>query len=297
VCRSEGAELRVLLTNDDGYQAEGIAAIRAGLISAGAQVTTVAPQNNCSGFARACTFSRPVSVHRAEAGPNPIYYADGTPTDCVRVGILGHLAEDVDLVVSGINHGANLADDITYSGTVGAGLEAAILGISAVCLSQQTPTGSFSVNYSEDLESLDLAYDFALAVHHGTALAFELAATVPTGPVVLSVNYPNTPDRGIAWFTRPGTRSYPIAAARGWGADETHRDMYLFGEPDQDIPESNDTYSDIAALRAGRISISALSYAFGVTDLPQGLRTCLDDLSTGLRDRHSYMIESERTLP
>lgn len=287
--------MRVLLTNDDGYQAEGIAAIRTGLISAGAQVTTVAPQNNCSGLARACTFSRPVSVHRAEAGPNPIYFANGTPTDCVRVGILGHLAEDVDLVVSGINHGANLADDITYSGTVGAGLEAAILGISALCLSQQTPTGSFSVNYSEDLESLGLAYDFALAVHHGTALARELAATAPDGPAVLSVNYPNTPDQGIAWFTRPGKRSYPIAAARSWDAHETRRDMYLFGEPDQDIAEASDTSSDIAALRAGRISISALSYAFGITDLPQGLRVCLNDLSAGLRDRHGYTVENEET--
>jgi 5'-nucleotidase len=91
---------RVLLTNDDGYRAEGLLAVRAGL--------------------------------------------------------LGGLAGQADLVVSGINHGANLADDVIYSGTVGAALEAAVHGVPAICLSQQTPTGSFAVNYREDLESFTL---------------------------------------------------------------------------------------------------------------------------------------------
>ncbi len=142
--------MRILLTNDDGVDAEGIVAIRAALAGFCASVITIAPEEDSSGFARKCTFSRPVGVTRVTGGQHPVYRCDGTPTDCVRVGLLGGLAAGADLVVSGINHGANLADDVTYSGTVGAGLEAAILGTAAVCLSQQTPTGSFSVNYQED---------------------------------------------------------------------------------------------------------------------------------------------------
>ena len=88
----------------------------------------------------------------------------------MRVGLLGGLAAGADLVVSGINHGANLADDVNYSGTVGAGLEAAILGTPSVCLSQQTPPGSFSVNYQEDLAASGLAYDFGFAARHGADL-------------------------------------------------------------------------------------------------------------------------------
>jgi len=143
--------LRILLTNDDGAAAVGIRAIRTALAEFCSAVITVAPEGDCSGFARKCTFNRPVAVSRVEGGQHPIYRCDRTPTDCVRVGLLGGLAVDADLVVSGINHGANLADDVTYSGTVGAGLEAAILGTAALCLSQQTPTGSFSVSNHEDL--------------------------------------------------------------------------------------------------------------------------------------------------
>src|ERR1700691_5671843 len=155
--------VRVLLTNDDGVDAGGILAIRSALAAVSTSVITIAPESNCSGFARSCTFSRPVGVTRVSGGQHPVYRCDGTPADCVRVGLLGGLAAGADLVVSGINHGANLADDVTYSGTVGAGLEAAILGTSAVCLSQQTPSGSFSVNYHEDLARSGLAYDFGFS--------------------------------------------------------------------------------------------------------------------------------------
>lgn len=133
--------MRILLTNDDGVDAEGLLAIRAALADPAASVITIAPETDCSGFARKCTFSRPVGVTRVSGGQHPVYRCDGTPTDCVRVGLLGGLAAAADLVVSGINHGANLADDVTYSGTIGAGLEAAILGTPAICLSQQTRPG------------------------------------------------------------------------------------------------------------------------------------------------------------
>jgi 5'-nucleotidase len=113
--------VRILLTNDDGVDAEGILAIRAALAESAESVVTIAPEADCSGFARKCTFSRPVGVTRVSGGQHTVYRCDGTPTDCVRVGPLGGLAAAADLVVSGINHDANLADDVTYSGTIGAG--------------------------------------------------------------------------------------------------------------------------------------------------------------------------------
>ncbi len=265
--------MRVLLTNDDGVHAAGLRAIRASLAGLGTSVITIAPGGDCSGFARKCTFSRPVGVRRLGGGRHPVYECDGTPTDCVRVGLLGGLAADADIVVSGINHGANLADDVVYSGTVGAGLEAAVLGTSALCLSQQTPTGSFSVNYHEDLVTRGLAYDFSLAARHGAEVAGSLARARPAEPVVLSVNYPASaasagPQAEPATvLTRPGRRVYPRAPMRDWDDDSGAQSLYLFGDPDEVIPDVDDaTTTDIATLRAGRISVTPLSIAVGLDE-------------------------------
>jgi 5'-nucleotidase len=206
-----------------------------------------------------------------------VYACDGTPTDCVRVGLLGGLATGADLVVSGVNHGANLADDVTYSGTVGAGLEAAVLGTSGLCLSQQTPTGSFAVNYSEDLDAMGLSYDFRLASRHGAALAVGLARARPTPPLVLSVNYPTTPSRGAtAELTVPGVRRYPRREDRAWQPGERTRAMYLFGQPDEEIPQDGSGQgTDLGALRAGRISVTPLSHAVRLDHLPLDLGALL----------------------
>ena len=274
--------MRVLLTNDDGVDAEGILAVRAGLSAFCESVVTIAPEADCSGFARKCTFARPVGVIRVAGGRHPVYRCDGTPTDCVRVGLLGGLAAGVDLVVSGINHGANLADDVTYSGTVGAGLEAAILGTSAICLSQQTPTGTFSVNYHEDLESVGLAYDFGFAAAHGASLARSVAGARPAEPVVLSVNYPARLDApGVtSVLTRAGRRDYPRAPVPEWARDGEVRWLYLFGEPDEIIPESDASLgTDIGALRAGHVSITPLSFAVELGDLSTGFRSFLSRLT------------------
>lgn len=277
--------MRVLLTNDDGYQAAGLRAVRDALAESCSSVITVAPDENCSGFARKCTFSRPVAVRRVEGGDLPVYRCDGTPTDCVRVGLLGGLAADADLVVSGINHGANLADDVTYSGTVGAGLEAAILGVPAICLSQQTPSGSFSVNYNE---ALDCGYDFEFAARHGAALAEAVFRARPAEPVVLSVNYPALLDGTASVLTRPGQREYPRAAVPEWGNENDVRYLYLFGEPDEHIPESGDVWgTDIAALKAGHISVTPLSFAVGASDLSPAHREFLARLSSAFDLRHS----------
>jgi 5'-nucleotidase len=272
--------VRILLTNDDGVDAEGILAIRAALAESAESVVTIAPETDCSGFARKCTFSRPVGVTRVSGGQHPVYRCDGTPTDCVRVGLLGGLAAAADLVVSGINHGANLADDVTYSGTVGAGLEAAILGTPAVCLSQQTPTGTFSVNYHEDLHSAGLAYDFGFAAAHGASLATSVIRARPAEPVVLSVNYPATRDGATSVLTRAGRRDYPRADVPEWAGDGDVRWLYLFGEPDEIIPEADASLgTDIAALRAGCVSVTPLSFAVELGDLSPGFQAFLTRLT------------------
>ena len=215
--------MRVLLTNDDGVRSAGIQAIRAALAPVCTSVVTVAPDGERSGFARKCTFDRPVRVRRLEGGRNPVYECDGTPTDCVRAGLLGGLAADADLVVSGINHGANVADDVVYSGTVGAGLEAAVLGTSALCLSQQTPAGSLSVNYTEHPGPGGPGYDFGLAARHGAQMAAAFGRAGPGETAVLSVNYPaapaagRTPDGPAVVLTRPGQRRVPAGPGQELG--------------------------------------------------------------------------------
>jgi 5'-nucleotidase len=272
--------LQVLLTNDDGVNAEGILAIRSTLTAFSTSVITIAPEANCSGFARKCTFSRPVGVTRVTGGQHPIYRCDGTPADCVRVGLLGGLAADADLVVSGINHGANLADDVTYSGTVGAGLEAAILGTPAVCLSQQTPTGSFSVNYQENLAARGLAYDFGFPARHGAELARSVIEARPAEPVVLSVNYPAFRAGTTTVLTRAGRRDWPRASVPDWTDDQDVHWLYLFGEPDEIIPEADDSFgTDIGALRAGHVSVTPLSFAVEMGDLPRGFQSFIRRLS------------------
>lgn len=278
--------MRVLLTNDDGVRSAGIRAIRAALITVCTSVVTVAPDGERSGFARKCTFDRPVGVRRLEGGPHPVFECDGTPTDCVRAGLLGGLAADTDLVVSGINHGANVADDVVYSGTVGAGLEAAVLGTSALCLSQQTPTGSLAVNDTEHPGPGGSGYDFGLAARHGAQVAATFLRARPGETVVLSVNYPADPapagttDGPAAVLTRPGQRVYPRAPVKDWDSDPGPQTMYLFGEPDETIPEADGPAdTDVAALRHGLISVTPLSVAIGLDEFSPAMTSLLGQLA------------------
>lgn len=272
--------MRVLVTNDDGFDAAGLRTIRAALTANFDSVVVIAPDDDCSGFGRKCTFARPVSVTRVEGGQHPVYRCDGTPADCVRAGLLGGLAAGADLVVSGINHGANLADDVTYSGTVGASLEAAILGTSALSLSQQTPTGSLSVTYQEDLTGSGLAYDFTAAARHGADLAGAVVRAAPGEPVVLSVNYPAVRPFGSSVLTRAGRRDYPRSELAEFDADGDVRKLWLFGEPDEDIPYADASLgTDIGALMAGNVSITPLSFALELSDLSPKFQSFLGRLT------------------
>ena len=135
--------MRILLTNDDGISAPGLQAARRALRELdGVEVDVIAPDSNRSATARSITTRSPLSVEEVEFGDGDRGYAtDGTPVDCVRFAELGLVGGRPDLIVSGINHGANLGDDITYSGTVAAALEGIVLGIPAVAVSQQSSGG------------------------------------------------------------------------------------------------------------------------------------------------------------
>src|SRR5689334_23208820 len=134
-----GAMLRVLLTNDDGIGATGLQTLRRALLEVDEiELVTIAPDSNRSATARSITFSRPLWVTDVDFDDGTRGYAcDGTPVDCVRLAALGLIdGFEPDLVVSGINHGSNLGDDITYSGTVAAALEGIMLGVPGIAVSQ-----------------------------------------------------------------------------------------------------------------------------------------------------------------
>src|SRR5690242_16118393 len=136
--------INVLLTNDDGIEADGLQAMRRALAGLdGVRLAVIAPDGNRSAMARSITTRRPLWVTEVPFADGTVGYAtDGTPVDCVRLAHLGLVEGFVaDLVVSGINHGANLGDDITYSGTVAAAFEGIVLGLPAVAVSQQ-PRGA-----------------------------------------------------------------------------------------------------------------------------------------------------------
>lgn len=123
--------MRILLSNDDGYLAPGLAALAEALAPLG-EITVVAPERNRSGASNSLTLDRPLSLKKAHNG---FYYVNGTPTDCVHLAVTGMLDQVPDLVVSGINDGPNMGDDTIYSGTVAAATEGYLLGVPAIAVS------------------------------------------------------------------------------------------------------------------------------------------------------------------
>ena len=165
--------MRILVSNDDGYFSPGIAVLHQAL-SACADVTVVAPERDRSGASNSLTLDRPLTVRRSQNG---FYYVNGTPTDCVHLAVTGLLDVLPDVVISGINHGANMGDDTIYSGTVAAATEGFLLGIPSIAISLVAESGD----------------------HYETAarVAVELVQRFNAGPleqaVLLNVNVPDVP--------------------------------------------------------------------------------------------------------
>src|SRR5919199_5357195 len=157
--------MKVLLTNDDGIQATGLGAMRRALLDVpGIELAVIAPDSNRSATARSITTSKPLWVEEVEFADGSTGFAtDGTPVDCVRFAALGLVEFEPELIVSGINHGSNLGDDITYSGTVAAALEGIVLGVPAIAVSQQSAPGGLDYYARRD-------YDFSSSAAFSTEL-------------------------------------------------------------------------------------------------------------------------------
>src|ERR1700743_2758575 len=162
--------MRVLLTNDDGIEAAGLQALRRALLPLGGiELAVIAPDGHRSAMARSITTRRPLWVEEVDFGDGTHGYAtDGTPVDCVRLARLGLIEGfEAELVVSGINHGANLGDDITYSGTVAAALEAIVLGLPGIAVSQQSSARELDFRVGSE-------FDFETAASFTASLVAEL---------------------------------------------------------------------------------------------------------------------------
>ena len=249
--------MTILLTNDDGYQSDGLYAARTALLDAGFKVTVVAPDGPRSGGSRAATFRRPVRIERVDGDEeSPIYACDGTPVDCVRVALLSDLMPDVSLVVSGINEGANLGDDTTYSSTAGAAVEGALLGVGSISISQQSMDGRFRL--------VDrTGYDWrAAGVVLGELAAAALDSEIPPRTLV-NVNVPGSFPSRSSEVTRLGRRAYRRGGLVQQVASEGEG-FFSFGVNDEeDPPFHREDGTDFSALGAGAVSLTPLSLAWG----------------------------------
>ena len=180
--------MRILLSNDDGYFAPGLAALARALAPL-ADITVVAPERDRSGASNSLTLDRPLMLRQEPGG---FYYVNGTPTDCVHLAVTGMLDHTPDMVISGINHGANMGDDTIYSGTVAAATEGYLLGVPSIAVSL--------ANHN--------AQHFDTAARVVVELVQRIQAQPPTEPMLLNVNVPDRAwaDLGGIRVTRLGKR-------------------------------------------------------------------------------------------
>ncbi len=239
--------MKILISNDDGYRADGLVALRDAL-STIADVEVVAPEHNNSAKSNALTLHTPLYVH--SAGPG-VRYVNGTPADCVHIALTGLLGYRPDLVVSGINNGANMGDDTLYSGTVGAAMEGYLFGIPSIAFSQ----------VDKGWSHLDAAAEKAKQL----VLQLQAQSLIGPRPWLLNVNLPNAPfaQMGQTRLSRLGRRhsAEPVItqiSPRG----ET---MYWIGNAGPAMDDGEGT--DFHATRHGHVSVTPLKV--DLTDFEQ----------------------------
>lgn len=265
--------MHILVTNDDGIHSRGLFALKSALDDVG-DVSVIAPDGNRSAMARGITIRRPLEVEEVELPDGSIGYAtDGTPVDCVRFAVLGLLGRVPDLIVSGINHGLNLGDDVTYSGTVAAALEGVLLGWPAIAVSQQ------ALN-REHWDSGKAEYDFAAVAGFVARLVPVVARERFPRRVLVNVNAPGAVAADVhgARVTRLGRRIYDDRLELL--DEEGHRRRYrIYGENPSHHREDG---TDFAAIEAGEISVTPLHFDLTDIDGMERLeRMALSDLLRG----------------
>jgi 5'-nucleotidase len=248
--------LNVLLTNDDGIEADGLQAMRSALVALdGVELAVIAPDSNRSATARSITTRKPLWVEEVEFGDGTSGFAtEGTPVDCVRFAVLGLLEFVPELIVSGINHGANLGDDITYSGTVAAALEGVVLGLPSIAVSQQS--GARALDYR-----FDGGFGFEVAADFVARLVARIEDVPLPATTLLNVNVPAGEPSGVE-VTSLGKRIYrdELKLER---EEENRRRYWIYGS---DPGFHDEPGTDLAAVAAGRIAVTPIH--FDLTDRP-----------------------------
>jgi 5'-nucleotidase len=228
--------LKILVSNDDGYQAYGLRCLAAAM-SELAEVVVVAPDRNRSGASNSLTLEVPLRIEQVS---DNLYYVNGTPTDCVHLALTGLLEDEPDMVVSGINNGANLGDDVLYSGTVAAAMEGRFLGLPAVAIS--------------------LVGDRPQHFEAAAELAKRLVSRLKTRPLprdtILNVNVPDRALDDIGGFevTRLGFRHRAEPAVRT--TDPKSRTVWWVGPAGQGQDAGPGT--DFHAVANGRASVTPI---------------------------------------
>ncbi len=247
--------MRVLLTNDDGVHADGLQALRRALLGIdGIDLAVIAPDGDRSAIGRGITIRRPLWVSEVPFDDGTSGFAtDGTPVDCVRLATLGLVdGWTPDLVVSGINHGSNLGDDISYSGTVAAAIEGLLLGLPAIAVSQATGDGEWHG---------DRDMDFGRGAAFAARIVEQIEeVSLPEG-TLLNVNLPPGDPDGVA-VTRLGRRIYRDELSLMHERDG-RRQYRIYGPAPENQGEDG---TDVAAVAAGRAAVTPLH--FDLTDGP-----------------------------
>jgi len=228
--------MHILISNDDGYLADGLCWLAESLAEY-AQISVVAPDKNRSAASNSLTLERPLRIQQSENG---FICVDGTPTDCVHLAITGLLEPEPDMVFAGINHGANLGDDVLYSGTVAAATEGRFLGLPAIAI-------SLASNHP---------VHFATATNVAMTLLKKIVQTPLPKDTLLNVNVPDLPLAQLQGYqvTRLGQRHKAEPVIKD--CDPRGRDIYWVGPPgeEQDAGEGTDFY----AIKQGYVSITPL---------------------------------------
>lgn len=228
--------MRILVSNDDGVFAPGLRVLAEALRAVG-EVTVVAPDRNKSGASNSLTLDSPVRIHRSDGG---YYFVTGTPTDCVHMAIHEILPEKPDLIVSGINAGQNLGDDVLYSGTVAAAMEGLLHGIPAIAVSLD----------GHDHRHYDTAAEVVLRL-----VAQMRTASLPRDKL-LNVNVPNVPYAALKGFevTRQGFRHRAEDVVRA--EDPKGAPVFWIGRPGGSADAGPGT--DFHAIASGKVSVTPL---------------------------------------
>ena len=247
--------MKILVSNDDGYLAKGIDALATAL-SKIADVVVVAPDRNHSGASNSLTLHSPLRIHQIEKDR---YFVNGTPSDCVHLALSGFLDIDPDIVVSGVNHGANLGDDVIYSGTVAAAMEGRFLGLPAIAVSL---AGQHGVH-------------FDAAAQVAVDLVSRLKSNPLPSDVILNVNVPDLPYTELQGIrsTRLGFRhrSEPLIREK----DPRDRTIYWIGPAGEGQDAGSGT--DFQAIDEGAVAVTPLKVDLTRHEAKPVLAAWLDD--------------------